>query len=111
MFMFHNETLFRDKLNFKDMCPLTQKEQIARIAFNQGFGIVVDYHEMSETGKQDMSWSLVRSGGNTKIPRDWEILKLFFTVNNIVPTWIDCTGVDTLYSKENGSWSGRIGKV
>ena len=115
LFMFHNGTFHRNEMNFKDMCPVTQKEQIARVAFDQGMLVAVDNqtNELVETGGWDMSRSLVLSGGYSMIPWDWEILKLFFTVNNIVPTWIDCKGVDGggLYYKENGSWSGTVGKV
>ena len=102
-------------MNFKDMCPVKQKEQIVRVGFDQGWQVTVDNqtNEFVETGRWEMSKSLMRSGGESQIPWDWEILKLFFTVNNIVPTWVDCKGVDGggLYYKENGSWSGYVGKV
>ena len=92
------------------MCPLKQKEKSARIAFDQGvyIGVKNQTNEMVETGYYwDMSWSLVDSHLFSNIPYDWEILKLFFILNNIVPTWIDCKGVDTLYYKDkNGTWSG-----
>ena len=85
LFMFHDGTL-RDEMNFKDMCPMKQKQKSARIAFDQGYGIVVDNqtNEMVETGWYDTSMALADSHLNSQIPRNWEILKLFFIVNNII---------------------------
>ena len=115
LFIFCNGTL-RDEMNFKDMCPLKKRQKSARIAFDQGMQIAVDNqtNELVETGWWwDMSLALKLSGGYNQIPFDWEILKLFFIVNNIAPTWIDCKGVDGggWYYEENGTWSGMVGKV
>ena len=108
--MFKNGTFKRNSYNFKDMCPLKQREQSAGIAFDQGrvMGVNNQTNELVETGYWDMSRSLVRSGGYTYIPLDWEIVKLFFTVNNIVPTYLDCW-YDAACN--NRSWEGPIGKV
>ena len=112
--MFNNGSFQRNTVNFHDICPVTQNRKSIRIAFDQGVLIAVNNqtNEMVETGERwDMSVSLVESGGRSVIPREWEIIKLFLWVNNIVPTWVDCKGVGTLYYKENKTWSGLVGKV
>ena len=89
---------------------MKQKQKFSRIAFDQWYGMAVD-KQTNEIMEWEMALSLRDSHLRSIIVWDWEILKLFLIVNNIVPNWIDCKGVDALYSKENGTWSGFVGKV
>ena len=112
LLLFNNGTL-RNEINFKDMCPLKQKKQTVRVAFDQGWFMAVDNqtNEFVETGEWDMSQALAISGLYTTIPFHWEILKLFFTIHNIAPTWTDGKGQSVIYHQGNRTYSGIVGKV
>ena len=113
-FLFNNGSQ-KNEMNFKDVCPIKQKPQFARITFNQGVNLLVDKEtdEMVETGKWDVSNTLLRSGVHSMILRDWELLKLFFNVYNINPIWLpgNSSKGDGLYDHQKGHWSGPAGKV
>ena len=42
---------------------------------------------------------------------DWEILKIFFSIHNIEPNWLNCNGVAGYNDEDLGGWTGCIGKV
>ena len=42
---------------------------------------------------------------------DWEILKIFFSIHNIEPIWLDCNWSWGWYDAEQGAWTGCMGKV
>ena len=42
---------------------------------------------------------------------DWEILKIFFSIHNIEPNWLNCNGVAGYYDEDLGGWTGCMGKV
>ena len=41
----------------------------------------------------------------------WEILKIFFSIHNIEPNWLNCNGVAGHYDEDLGGWTGCMGKV
>ena len=44
-------------------------------------------------------------------PYIWEILKIFFSIHNIEPNWLNCNGVAGYYDEDLGGWTGCMGKV
>ena len=50
-------------------------------------------------------------GEHTIISRNWEVLLLFFSVYNIEPIWLNCHFSWGWYDKEQGAWTGCMGKV
>ena len=42
---------------------------------------------------------------------NWEILKIFFSIHNIEPNWLNCNGVAGYYDEDLGGWTGCMGKV
>ena len=45
------------------------------------------------------------------IPQNWEVLYKFFSIYNIEPIWLNCHFSWGHYDKEQGAWSGCMGKV
>ena len=107
MFMF-NDGEVRENMNFKEVCPTRQKEQFAGITYMYGAGVFFypsGNMVMEENWYLALSTSLLRSDEYTRIPWDWEILKLFFVVQNVSPVWIildynAITDIDTVSSKQ-----------
>ena len=125
--MFHDGTI-RENLNFKQICPIKQKESVARITYEKNFELDVfpdgemnmgeyrytlgchpgDCDSFNAYGYFQPEWknglerSLLRSAvdqtklpggtsagvGYTKVPWNWEILKIFFIEYNVKPVWI-----------------------
>lgn len=103
--MFHNGTLHHN-LRYKEICPLKEKEQVARISFMQSRKFLVYLRTMrvgqmamEEINSLNMTLALWRSGIQSKISWDWEILKLFFISHNIAPVWT----INNLFPAENGN--------
>ena len=121
MFMFHDGRV-KDNLNFKQICPLKQKEHTVRITYQYAKELDIYQYDddkdkmiMNEDSryaigchsdacyndfKKVMMYggghrTLLRSGkqlgnnkvGFTKVPWNWEILKIFFIEYNIQPIW------------------------
>ena len=90
IFMFNNGTIYGD-LNFKAICPVRQKEQVARISFQQSWSFFVwpnGQMIMEDFWYFALSNSLIRASIYDRICMDWEILKLFFLTFNVSPYWI-----------------------
>ena len=94
-----------DNTKFKDICQ--KQQQNVKIAYNNdplwfvvdNHGNMVEYPLFPVTGWLD------------KIPWDFEILKPFFEIYNITPTWVDCNFTWGLFDEETGHWTGAVGKV
>ena len=50
-------------------------------------------------------------GEQSSLCYDWEIFSKFFSIYNIEPNWLDCNGTYGSYDKEQGEWTGCMGKV
>ena len=94
MFIFNNGSIYNN-FNFKYLCPIKQKERPAKLAFERGYdGLYVKKNAKGELTEEmyehpPISSSLQFSGDLSTIPWAWEKLKLFITVFNIKPIWID----------------------
>ena len=88
-FIYHDGTV-RDADTFDQMYMKKPQKQLVRVAFQPGFYIDVNSqtNEMKTTDYWDVSQPLRRSGTNSQIVWAWEILKIFFDNNNVVPKWI-----------------------
>ena len=42
---------------------------------------------------------------------DWEVLSKFFSIHNIQANWLDCHGSYGHFDKDQGGWTGCMGKV
>ena len=42
---------------------------------------------------------------------DWEVLSKFFSIHNIQANWLDCHGTYGHFDKDQGGWTGCMGKV
>ena len=156
MFMFHDGRV-KDNLNFKQICPLKQKEHTVRITYESAKDLDIYQYDddkdkmiMNEDSyyaigchssdscyndfKKVMMYggghrTLLRSGkqlgdnkvGFTKVPWNWEILKIFFIEYNIKPIWHPFsqtfeftqlnTTVNSICDEETGLCWGMMGKV
>ena len=72
------------------------------------------------TGLHESNYSMVEEeyytewiGLYSSISHDWEMLKSFFLIHNIVPTWIPTyhLGFWGQYDRETGDWDGAVGLV
>ena len=86
------------------------QKQLVRIAFDPGWilGVNNKTNEMKTTGGWDVSESLVVSGTISQISLDWEILKIFFDNNNVVPKWILGNYTVDEFDKESGEWTAGL---
>ena len=101
---------------YQDGCPVKTeaaepKKTGVRVAFNnvpEWFLVNND----TNTVKEFPLWmSLFESEQHPYVPRDWEILKIFFDNNNIQPTWINTHFTWGWFDEETGSWTGGVGQV
>ena len=101
-------------LKYLDYCPESsympeKKKQRVKIAFNN---LDPYYFNVYDGVMQEPSiwWSLHHSKMHTRIPLDWEILKIFFVNYEIEPDWIDCNYDWGVIDVETGKWTGATGK-
>ena len=92
MIMFHNGSM-KDNLNFKSICPLKQKEQTARISYENNYDIYV-YQSINQLEMEGNRWGSIREallgvGVYSQICHHWEIYKLLFLLHNVNPDWIE----------------------
>ena len=123
---YHNLMIFHDgsvnrNLKYKDVCPVAELESEPdyhhiNIAYNQD----PPYFEFNDESKAMTKYPLSNTPSNLNfrlsknhptIPYSWEILKIFFDHNNIVPNWIDCNQNWGWFDHETGKWTGATGKV
>ena len=106
----------RGNLKYKDYCPHTkeaseQENHEITIAYNNDqwqFYVHNDTNTMKEFA---LWWTIKRSEKEPFVPRDWEILRMFFDNYNIEPTWINCHFTWGWFDEETGKWTGGVGKV
>ena len=113
LLLFNNgsvHTRVHSNLNFKNMCPLKQRERVARIAFDQGWYLQVNLRT-NYLFEWNIWWTLVNSGSRSKIPYYDEIYKLFFTIYHVAPIWTDNKGEYNKFHNVTKEWSGYVGKV
>ena len=101
---------------YQDVCLTTTeaaepRKHEVRIAYNNDpdwFLINNDTNTMTEFPL----WMPLRGSEQTaKVPRDWEMLKVFFDNNKIKPIWINTHYTWGWYDEETGSWTGGVGQV
>ena len=95
--MFHNGSM-KDNINFKTLCPLKQKEQSAKITYQNGFYIYIWPHTGKQLMEEHRLYSLEEgllrlASGSTCY--HWEIYKLFFILHNVSPVWIKVENIMT----------------
>ena len=89
---------------YKDVCGGEKKR--VNIGYNNVWDVFkVENNELQEDPKD--------RSGNTNYSSIfmWEIFKLFFSIYNIEPNWLDCNGVGGHYDEDLGGWTGCMGKV
>ena len=86
------------------------QKQLVRLAFDPGMYIVVNNqtNELKTTGYWDVSESLVWSGTISMIVYEWEIFKIFFDKNNVVPKWIVGNYTVDEFDEESGEWTAGL---
>ena len=123
---YHNLMIFHDgsvnrNLKYKDVCPVAELDSEPEyhhinIAYNND----QPYFEFNDESKAMTKYPLSNTPSNLNfrlsknhptIPYSWEILKIFFDHNNIVPNWIDCNQNWGWFDHETGKWTGATGKV
>ena len=92
MIMFHNGSM-KDNFNIKTICPLKQKQNYARITYENGYLLYI-YPSTGKLSMEELGWksihrALQRVGRNSMICSDWEIYKLLFILHNVNPDWIE----------------------
>ena len=94
----------KDNLNFKTICPLKQKEQTARITYENNYELSIypgiGVLAMEEQKFLSISSALQNVGMHSMICFEWEIYKLLFILHNVKPVWIEVnTIIDENYFK------------
>ena len=115
-FIYHDGTV-KDVETLDQMYMKKPQKQLARLAFDPGFYIEVNHqtNELKTSGWShfqgwywDQSGSLVWSGTISMIVYEWEIFKIFFDKNNVVPKWIVGNYTDPYYDEESGEWTAGL---
>ena len=120
LMIFHDGSVNRN-LKYKDVCPVAELDSEPEyhhinIAYNQDH----PWFEFNDESKAMIEYPLpntpshlnVRlSKNHATISYTWEILKIFFDHNNIVPNWINCHQTWGWLDYETGKWTGAVGKV
>ena len=115
-FIYHDGTV-KDVETLDQMYMKKPQKQLARLAFDPGFYIGVNNqtNELKTSGWShfqgwywDQSGSLVWSGTISMIVYEWEIFKIFFDKNNVVPKWIVGNYTDPYYDEESGEWTAGL---
>ena len=101
---------------YQDVCPVTTevaepRRNEVKVAYNNDrtyFRVNNDTNTM----KEFPLWGPMQlSKQEVYVPRDWEMLKVFFDNNNIEPYWINTHFTWGWYDEESGSWTGGVGQV
>ena len=88
-----------------------------RISFDPGFYFSINNqtNELRTSGWShfqgwywDASASLVWSGTLSQIVWEWEILKIFFDNNNVVPKWIFGNYTVNEFDEKSGEWTAGL---
>ena len=123
---YHNLMISHDgsvnrNLKYKDVCPVAElpsepEYHHINIAYNNfytWFRLDAESKAMIEypLPDTDPDSNLRLSKNHPLISYNWEILKLFFNHNNIIPNWIYCNQKWGWFDKDTGKWTGAVGKV
>ena len=104
----HKVMITKDGNSDKKYKYICQKPQHnATIAYNNDPG----YFEVDSDGNLVEFPVKPVTGEEDYIPYEYEILKPFFEIYNITPTWVDCNFTWGLFDEETGHWTGAVGKV
>ena len=106
----------RGNLKYKDYCPHTkeaaeQEKHEITIAYNNERGRFHVDDDTNTMREYALWWTLSESEEHPKVPKDWEILKMFFDNYNINPTWVNTHYTWGWFDEETGKWTGGVGKV
>ena len=109
-FIYHNGKV-KDIDALDQMYMKKPQKQLVRIAFDPGYylGVNNQTNEMMTTGFYwSQSEALVWSGTVPQIPLAWEIFKIFFDNNNVIPKWILGNYTYDSYDEESGEWTAGL---
>ena len=111
----HDGSVNRD-LEYKDVCPVAELESEPdyhhiNIAYNNEQSLFEFNNETETMIEYKTSYILELSKDHPTISYSWEMLKIFFDHNNIVPNWIDCNYTWGWFDDETEKWTGAVGKV
>ena len=116
----HDGSVNRD-LEYKDVCPVAELDSEPdyhhiNIAYNNDapyFHVDNQTETMTEypLSNTPFSGNMRLSKNHPQIAYPWDILKIFFDHNNIVPNWIDCNYTWGWFDYETEKWTGAVGKV
>ena len=94
------------KKGFQDPCP-QHDQRVVRMAYNN---YLATFFEVRDGKMVEYPPRLIREVWGS-ISYDWEILALFFSLNNLSPEWIYCNDTWGWLDKDTGHWTGAVGKV
>ena len=108
-FIYHTGKV-KDVETLDQMYMKKPQEQLVRLAFDPGFYLKIDNqtNQMVTSRWWDVSESLVWSGTLSQIVWEWEILKIFFDNNNVVPKWILGNYTVDEFDEESGEWTAGL---
>ena len=101
---------------YQDVCPVTTeaaepKKNKVKVAYNNDLGWFRVNDDTNSMKEYPLWVPLHESEQHTYVPRDWEMLRVFFDNNNLEPTWINTHFTWGWYDDETGSWTGGVGQV
>ena len=100
---------------YQDVCPVTieaaEPKNEVRVAYNND-DPYFRVNDDTNTMKEYPLWRPLHESEQTPyVPRDWEMLRIFFDNNNIEPTWINTHYTWGWFDEETGSWTGGVGQA
>ena len=91
--------------SYKDICRgESRKVNVGYI--NDQYSLKVENNSMTPWPRKKFIF-----GQRSEMSHEWEILSSFFSIQSIVPRWLDCHFNPGLYDEEQGRWTGCMGKV
>ena len=88
--------------------PCTEQERrVVRVAYNN---YLATFFEVQNGNMVEYQPSLNKEEWHS-ISYDWEILGLFFTLENLTQEWIFCNNTWGWFDRVTGHWTGAVGKV
>ena len=91
--------------SYKEVCGGEKKRVNLGYNNDPGFFKVDDNKLVQDPPKRN------EKGKFSDIPQNWEVLNKFFSLHNIEPNWLNCDYSWGWYDKEQGGWTGCMGKV
>ena len=91
--------------SYKDICGGDAKK--VNVGYiNDQYSIKVENNAMTAWPRKKFIF-----GQRSSMSHEWELLSSFFSLQSIVPRWLDCHFNPGRYDEKQGRWSGCMGKV